>query len=186
MKLFGRHDDSRQDPVLEGLTEKVSQAQTPTHVKGVISRELELLGRIGPSTTEYTIGLTYIEYLLSLPWTIRTEDILDLDLAERILDEEHYGLKNIKERILEHLAVKKLKMSRKPQILVVDNEEIVRRNMSHILTRENYEVQTAKDGYEALAAMEKSEFDVVLTDFKMEKMDGLEVMERIKARSSNI
>ena len=75
MKLFGRHDDSRQDPVLEGLTEKVSQAQTPTHVKEVISRELELLGRIGPSTTEYTIGLTYIEYLLSLPWNIRTEDI---------------------------------------------------------------------------------------------------------------
>src|SRR5512134_3817614 len=112
MKLFGRNDENRQDPVLEKLRERISDIKTPRHVQEVIDRELELLGRIGPSTSEYTIGLTYIEYLLSLPWKVRTEDILDIDLAERILDKEHYGLKNIKERILEHLAVKKLKMSR--------------------------------------------------------------------------
>jgi ATP-dependent Lon protease len=120
-----------------------------------------------------------------MPWNRRTEDILDIELAERILDEEHYGLKNIKERILEHLAVKKLKMNRKPQVLVVDDEEIVRRNMSHILTKENYAVQTAGDGHQALAAMDTTEFDVVLTDFKMDRMDGIEVLEKIKARSPN-
>lgn len=185
MKLFGRNDENRQDPVLEKLRERISDIKTPRHVQEVIDRELELLGRIGPSTSEYTIGLTYIEYLLSLPWKVRTEDILDIDLAERILDEEHYGLKNIKERILEHLAVKKLKMSRKPQILIVDDEEIVRKNMTHVLVRENYAVQTARDGYEALAAMEKTEFDVVLTDFKMERMDGLELLDKIKAHAPN-
>jgi ATP-dependent Lon protease len=183
MKLFGRNDEPQQDPVLEKLRQKISDVDLRNHVKEVLDRELELLLRIGPSTSEYTIGLSYIEYLLSVPWKTRTEDILDLDLAERILNEEHYGLAEIKERILEHLAVKKLKMSRKPRILVVDDEEIVRRNMSHILLKENYAVQTAEDGYEALSAIEKTEFDVVLTDFKMEKMDGLEVLGKIKAAS---
>jgi len=185
MKLFGRSDHPQLDPVLEKLREKITAVDVPHHAKEVIDREIELLGRIGPSTSEYTIGLSYIEYLLSMPWKARTDDILDLSQAEQILDEEHYGLRNIKERILEHLAVKKLKMSRKPQILVVDDEEIVRRNMSHVLTRENYAVQTAKNGPEALAAVETTEFDVVLTDFKMEKMDGLEVLEKIKVRSPN-
>jgi ATP-dependent Lon protease len=185
MKLFGRDDDNRQDPVLEKLRERVSGALTPRHVQEVINRELELLGRIGPATSEYTIGMTYIEYLLSMPWKTRTEDVLDIDVVERILDEEHYGLKNIKERILEHLAVKKLQMARKPRILVVDDEEIVRKNMSHVLVKENYTVQTAKNGYEALTAVETTDFDVVLTDFKMERMDGLEVLEKIKVRSPN-
>jgi ATP-dependent Lon protease len=185
MKLFGRSNEPQQDLVLEKLRDKITDADVPRHVKKVIDREIDLLGRIGPSTSEYTIGLSYIEYLLSLPWQVRTDDILDLNQAERILDEEHYGLKNIKERILEHLAVKKLKMIRKPQILVVDDEEIVRRNMTHVLTKENYAVQTARNGLEALAAVESTEFDVVLTDFTMEKMDGLEVLEKIKVMSPN-
>ncbi len=185
MKLFGRSDEPQTDPVIEKLREKAIGADVPRHVKEVIDRELELLGRIGSATSEYTIGLSYIEYLLSMPWKLRTDDILDLSRAEYILDQEHYGLRNIKERILEHLAVKKLKMNRKPQVLVVDDEEIVRRNMTHVLTRENYAVQTAKNGYEALAAFENTDFDVVLTDFKMEKMDGLEVLEKIKVRSPN-
>jgi len=141
MKLFGRSEQPQQDPVLEKLRENISGADVPRHVKEVIDREIELLGRMGPSTSEYTIGLVYMEYLLSLPWKVRTDDVLDLDRAERILDEEHYGLRNIKERILEHLAVKKLKMNRKARILVVDDEEIVRRNMTHVLTKENYAVQ---------------------------------------------
>lgn len=185
MKLFGRSNEPQQDMVLEKLRDKITDADVPRHVKKVIDREIDLLGRIGPSTSEYSIGLSYIEYLLSLPWQVRTDDILDLNQAERILDEEHYGLKNIKERILEHLAVKKLKMIRKPQILVVDDEEIVRRNMTHVLTKENYAVQTARNGLEALAAVESTEFDVVLTDFTMEKMDGLEVLEKIKVMSPN-
>jgi len=183
MKFFGRTDEPQQDPVLEKLREKISDVDLRNHVKEVVDRELELLFRIGPSTSEYTIGLTYIEYLLSMPWKTRTEDILDLDLAERILNEEHYGLAQIKDRILEHLAVKKLKMSRKPQILVVDDEEIVRRNMTHVLTRENYVVKTARDGREAMTAIENTDFDVVLSDIKMEKMDGMALLHHVKARS---
>ncbi len=183
MNLFGRNNEPQQDPVLEKLKERISDVDLRNHVKEVLDRELELLCRMGPSTSEYTIGLTYIEYLLSMPWKTRTEDILDLDLAERILNEEHYGLAQIKERILEHLAVKKLKMSRKPQILVVDDEEIVRRNMSHVLTKENYSVETARDGREAMAAIEKKDFDVVLSDIKMEKMDGMVLLQHVKTRS---
>ncbi|MDP2156718.1 MAG: endopeptidase La [Nitrospirota bacterium] len=183
MNLFGRNNEPQQDPVLEKLKERISDVDLRNHVKEVLDRELELLCRMGPSTSEYTIGLAYIEYLLSMPWKTRTEDIVDLDMAERILNEEHYGLAQIKERILEHLAVKKLKMSRKPQILVVDDEEIVRRNMSHVLTKENYSVETARDGREAMAAIEKKDFDVVLSDIKMEKMDGMVLLQHVKTRS---
>ncbi|GAB4482649.1 MAG: endopeptidase La [Thermodesulfovibrionales bacterium] len=155
----------------------------PEAVRDVVNREVDLLERIGPSTSEYTIGLGYLEYLLSLPWNVRTVDNLDIERAAQILDEHHYGLRQIKERILEYLAVKKLRETRKASILVVDDEEIVRRNMSHILGKEGYAVDTASNGAEAISRAVAKEYDVVLTDFKMEKIDGMDVLERIKIAS---
>jgi ATP-dependent Lon protease len=140
-----------------------------------------MLERINPSTSEYTIGLSYIQYLVSLPWCVRTEDNLDIKRAERILDEDHYGLHQIKERILEHLAVKTLRMNRRPRLLVVDDEEVARRNLEHILSRENYTVDTAANGVEALARLRETAYDVILTDFKMEKIDGMEILEKTKS-----
>ena len=102
--------------------------------------------------------------------------------GRKILDEDHYGLHKIKERILEHLAVRKLKMARKPRILVVDDEEVARKNLAHVLSKENYTVSTAANGMEALKKLAQSEFDVILTDFKMEKIDGMEILERTKTK----
>ncbi len=182
MKFFKKTEEEQQpDPVIEELKKKIEGAIMPEYAQEVALKELEMLGRINPSTSEYTIGLAYIQYLVSLPWNIRTEDNLDIKRAERILDEDHYGLHPIKERILEHLAVKTLRMNRRPQLLVVDDEEVARRNLEHILSKENYTVDTAADGVEALARLRESSYDVILTDFKMEKVDGMEILEKTKS-----
>ncbi len=99
-----------------------------------------------------------------------------------ILSERHFGLGNVKERILEHLAVKTLLLSQSklPHVLIVDDEEVAVRNLEHVLIREDYTVDTALSGAEALKKMEISSFDVVLTDLKMQKMSGMELLERIR------
>ena len=154
----------------------------PPPVAKISEQELELLTRISPSSAEYTIGITYIDYLVSLPWNKKTEDNLDIVRAERILNENHYGLDKIKERIMEHLAIKVLMMNKKARVLVIDDEEIARKNLAHILVKENYDVMTAADGAEALRALESSEFDAVLTDLRMGKIDGMDLLERVKIK----
>ncbi|TAN38762.1 MAG: endopeptidase La [Nitrospirae bacterium] len=185
MKFFGKNEENQPDPVIDELRQKIALSGMPAQAEQIAHKELDMLSRVSPSTSEFTIGLSYIEYLASLPWNKRTDDNLDIDRAERILNEHHYGLENIKDRILEYLAVKKLKRERKPMILVVDDEEVARRNLDHILSKENYTVVTAANGAEAFEKLSQAEFDVVLTDFRMEKIDGMEVLAKIKARSPN-
>lgn len=167
---------------MEEFREKISSASMPSSVKQIAERELDMLARMNPSTAEYTIGLTYIDYLVSLPWNRKTADNLDLERAERILNERHFGLKEVKERILEHLAVKIMVMNRRPRILIVDDEEIARNNLEHILKKEDYSVVTAVNGIEAVDMIEKSVYDVVLTDLRMEKIDGIGVLEKTKSK----
>ncbi|MGE5172550.1 MAG: endopeptidase La [Betaproteobacteria bacterium] len=182
MKFFKKSDDNQHELIIGELRQKISMAKMPGPVEKIVEQELDILSRISPSSAEYTIGITYIDYLLSLPWNIKTEDNLDLGRAERILNENHYGLQTIKERVLEHLAVKVLMMSRKARILIVDDEEIARKNLAHVLTKEEYEVVTAADGESALKELERAEFDVVLTDLRMEKIDGMDLLDRVKIR----
>jgi len=86
-------------------------------VAGVFSRELDKLSRLNPAAAEYSVEVNYIQTLLELPWDEHTTDNLDLKNAQRVLDEDHYGLEEVKERILEHLAVLKLKGDMKSPIL---------------------------------------------------------------------
>ncbi len=185
MKFFKKSDDDQQESIISELRQKIASARMPDAVQKITEQELDALCRISPSSAEYTIGVTYIDYLLSLPWNKKTEDNLDIARAERILNENHYGLGKIKERVLEHLAVKVLIMSRKACILVVDDEEIARKNLAHVLTKEEYEVATAVDGSDALKKMETAPFDVVLTDLKMGKIDGMDLLNRIRTRYSD-
>lgn len=182
MSFFKKTEEKFQASTTEELREMLVSAMMPAHVLQIAEKELATLSKIGPATAEFTIGLTYIEYLLSLPWNKKTEDNLDLGRAEKILNERHYGLSRIKERILEHLAVKILMVKRKPRILVVDDEEIARKNLEHILIKEEYTVVTAANGREALEKMETSDFDVVMTDLRMEKVDGIDLLEKAKIR----
>jgi ATP-dependent Lon protease len=166
---------------LNELKEDVQRAKMPEPVEKVVHKELERLTKTSPSSTEYTIGINYIDYLLSLPWNKMTNDNLDIKRAESILDEDHFGLANIKDRILEHLSVRILKMSGQHKILVVDDEKITRQNLEHVFKKDGYHVNTASDGVEALDFLEKSAFDVIVTDLKMGKVDGMTVLEKAKA-----
>jgi ATP-dependent Lon protease len=185
LSLFKKSEEKDYSATIEELRQTVLSANLPFHIQQIASRELEMLSKISPSTAEYTIGLNYIEYLINLPWNRKTEDNLDLGRARQILDERHYGLQKIKTRILEHLAVKILMINRKPRILVVDDEEIALKNLDHILKKEGYSVSTANSGIEALKKLESSDFDVILTDLKMEKVNGMDVLEKAKSRYSD-
>jgi len=186
MKFFKKTDDAPEDSVLEELQEKIEGVQMPPAPRQIALKELSLLRKMGPSTAEYTIGITYVEYLVSLPWNKKTDDNLDLGRAGMILDEDHYGLHKIKERILEYLAVKNLKATQRPRILVVDDEEIARKNLTHFLAKEDYAVVTASNGEEALKMLESADFDVILTDLKMKKVGGMEILRRSKVKYPHV
>ncbi len=101
----------------EGLSEKIEKAGMSEEAYEVATKELERLGRMPALSPEATVVRNYIDTLLSLPWQTRTDDQLDIHQAKRKLDADHYGLKKIKERILEFLAVMKLSRSLKGPIL---------------------------------------------------------------------
>ncbi|MDD5759617.1 MAG: endopeptidase La [Desulfobulbaceae bacterium] len=168
------------------LRNDVLKAKMPFRVQEVAIKEIEKLVKTNPSATEYTIGINYIEYLISLPWNETTGDNMDIVHAKKILDEEHYGLEDIKRRILEYLAVRIMKLSGKQKVLVVDDEETACRNIEHILTKDGYAVSTATSGVAALNLLERHSFDIVVTDLKMESVDGMEVLEKAKGRDPSV
>ena len=182
MGFFRKTEEERPKPAQElmDLRAAMRKAHLPEAVAAVAAKELERLEKTDPSVAEYSIGLNYLDYLFSLPWTRVTEDNLDLARAERLLEAQHYGLGHIKERILEYLAVRTLCSLQTAQVLVVDDEEIARTNLEYILRKEGYQVAGAANGMEALEQVKVREFDVVLTDLKMEKMDGLQLLESVK------
>ncbi|OGW19502.1 MAG: ATP-dependent protease, partial [Nitrospirae bacterium GWC1_57_7] len=180
MKLFKKSDDEERESLVDELLQKVAAANMPAHVLKIAEEEVGLLGKINPSAAEYTIGITYIDYLLTLPWNKRTADNLDLTRAETILNEDHYGLTKTKERLLEHLAVKVLRSSRRPRVLVADDEEVARKNLAYILEKEGYAVSTAANGSQVLDALNAAEYDVVITDLRMGGVDGMEVLSRVR------
>jgi ATP-dependent Lon protease len=97
---------------LNELRETITEAELPDAVRNTALRELDRLGIIPPMSPETGIIRTYIDWILDLPWKEATEDNLDIDRAKRELEDSHYGLKDIKERILEHIAVRKLAADR--------------------------------------------------------------------------
>ncbi|MFE8703413.1 endopeptidase La [Cytobacillus sp. FJAT-54145] len=99
------------------LTDRIEKANMTEHVKNTALKELERYEKIPSSSAESSVIRNYIEWLISLPWTNATEDDLDIHKAERVLDEDHYGLEKVKERVLEYLAVQKMTNSLKGPIL---------------------------------------------------------------------
>jgi ATP-dependent Lon protease len=110
--------DTDQNSVeLDELREKIETAELPEAVREVAEKEYDRLTRMNPGASEYTVAKTYVDWLLELPWLESSVDNLNLRKAEQILDRDHYGLEDVKERILEFLAVKKLKEEMRGPIL---------------------------------------------------------------------
>lgn len=108
------------NPLLQDVEDKRQRSKEkkwPSHVEEVFSRELRKLERMNPQGAEYSVQTNYVDLLLDLPWDECSEDNFDLKHAQAILDRDHYGLEKVKERIIEHLAVLKLKGDMKSPIL---------------------------------------------------------------------
>jgi ATP-dependent Lon protease len=99
------------------LRKKIEEAGLPPEARNEAERELDRLAKMPPAAAEYTVSRTYLDWLVSLPWTRSSEDNLDIGQAARVLDEDHHDLTKVKERILEYLAVRKLKSDTKGPIL---------------------------------------------------------------------
>jgi ATP-dependent Lon protease len=99
------------------LEEAIAKAHMPEDVEEHARKELKRLARMPETSAEYSMLVTYLEWLIELPWSVTTEDRVDIAEARRILDEDHYGLKKIKRRILEYLSVRKLNPHGKSPIL---------------------------------------------------------------------
>ncbi len=104
---LGDTDDSTVD--IDDLRQRLQETELPEHVQEVAEKEIERLSRMSPGASEYTVSKTYVDWLLELPWLNSSEDKLDIKRAEEILERDHYGLEDVKERIIEFLAVRKLK-----------------------------------------------------------------------------
>jgi len=102
---------------IEEYQDKIDNANLPEEAHEKAVRELNRLSKMGPGSAEGTVIRTYLDWILDLPWNIETEDNLDLRHAARILDEDHYGLEKVKERVIEYLAVRQMTKNMKGPIL---------------------------------------------------------------------
>lgn len=112
---------------IEEFREKIAQANMTEEAEREARRELDRLSKLPTAAAEYGVIRTYLDWMVSLPWSTGTEDKLDIGHARAILNEDHYDLEDIKERILEYLAVRKLRYDRADKLAAVQVEDYVRR-----------------------------------------------------------
>jgi ATP-dependent Lon protease len=112
---LGEDDGDQGD--LDGLEERIAKADLPQEADQVAKKQLKRLRTMQVGSAEYTVVRTYLDWILDVPWSASTEDNLDILEVRRVLDEDHYGLEKVKKRIVEYLAVRKLKKDKKGPIL---------------------------------------------------------------------
>lgn len=113
-ELGEEEDDSVE---IEELEKKIKKTKMPEEAKAIAKKELDRLAQMSPASAEYTVSKTYIDWILEAPWFAFTKDSIDIKKAKKILDEDHYDLEDVKNRILEFLSVKKLRKDSKSPIL---------------------------------------------------------------------
>ncbi len=110
-------EEQNAESEVEELTKKLKKLKVGKKVKEKVEKEIDRLGKMAPSSAESNVIRTYVNTILELPWNKQTKDTLDLTKAREILNEDHYGLKTVKERILEYLAIRELTQSMKGPII---------------------------------------------------------------------
>ncbi|MBW2057700.1 MAG: endopeptidase La [Deltaproteobacteria bacterium] len=114
-KELGEGDERTAE--ISELKKRIEAAGLPPEAREVADKELDRLSKMPPAAAEYTVSRTYLDWILDVPWSVSTEDNLDLERAEQILNEDHHDLDQVKKRILEYLAVRKLKADSRGPIL---------------------------------------------------------------------
>ncbi len=130
-KELGDGDELTED--INELRKNLEQAKLSEEAMKQATRELERLSRVPTASAEYGVIRSYIEWLSTLPWGNSTQDNLDIINARNVLDQDHYGLKDVKERILEYLAVRKLRLERKDKLEAVTKTDLIRREREGVI-----------------------------------------------------
>jgi len=112
---LGEDDGDQSD--LDGLEDRIAKANLPTEAEVVAKKQIKRLRNMQVGSAEYTVVRTYLDWILDLPWHVQTPDNMEIAAVRKVLDDDHYGLEKVKKRILEYLAVRKLKKDKKGPIL---------------------------------------------------------------------
>jgi ATP-dependent Lon protease len=112
---LGEDDGDQSD--LDGLEDRIAKANLPTEAEQVAKKQTKRLRNMQVGSAEYTVVRTYLDWILDLPWHVQTPDNMEIASVRKVLDDDHYGLEKVKKRILEYLAVRKLKKDKKGPIL---------------------------------------------------------------------
>jgi len=118
---------------VEEFRQKIEESNMPEEADEEARRELERLSKVPTASPEYSVVRTYLDWLTSLPWDTQTDDNLDIKHARRVLDEDHYDLEDIKERILEFLAVRKLREERKEELEARKTKDYIRQEREGVI-----------------------------------------------------
>ncbi len=129
-KELGERDEQAAEA--EEFRKKIDDAHMPEEAEKMARRELERLERLPTAAAEYGVIRTYLDWLVSMPWSLQTEDNLDIKHAREVLNKDHYGLKDVKDRILEFLAIRKLRLERKEEFKV-ESEDKIRREREGVI-----------------------------------------------------
>jgi ATP-dependent Lon protease len=135
MKAIQRELGEKDEQAVEAeeFRKKIEEANMPEEAEKQARREVERLSRLPTAAAEYGVIRTYLDWLVSLPWSKMSKDNLDIAHAREILDKDHYGLEDVKERILEFLAIRKLRLERKDEVKEVSEDKIRREREGVIL-----------------------------------------------------
>ncbi len=128
---LGEGDEQAAD--IEEFRKKIEEAKLPEEADKQARRELDRLSRLPTAAAEYGVIRTYLDWLVSIPWSQLTQDNLDIQNARKVLDQDHYGLQDVKERILEYLAVRKLRLERKIELHAEATTDFIRREREGVI-----------------------------------------------------
>jgi ATP-dependent Lon protease len=130
-KELGERDDHAVE--IEEFRRKIDEASMSKEAKEQADKELERLARLSPSAAEYGVIRTYLDWLVSLPWATSTEDNLEISHARSVLEEDHYGLQDVKDRIIEFLAVRRLRLDRWEDLENQGTHDFIRREREGVI-----------------------------------------------------